>query len=402
MTEMPRRRWLIAVAAIGALALLAGCGGGSDAADTTTTAAKATTTTEAEATTSTTEAAREEVAEPVTSGLPTDEDVAPSGDWIGLRFLAAQDPSPSNFQPGSADARVYSITPDCSGGEACTLVLEGGGDGGSFALPNVAPITGDPIVLEPDGDSWTYELTYPDAVGCTDDLDGPYLETTETRDLEPVYDEEGTVTGLVGTTVFVDTLNEAGRNAGCPASVEGTYGYATVVAPSSGIADLREYEVDGEFRQTLEVTSSEGYSDASYQVGGINTTLPGHDVTLEGSCADGDCSVDFSQVSGDDSLRQTTLESDDGLSLAGIFDDTGGCNDDDTGERLFDDGAYTSAGSYEDLIPVWVEDGEVKAFVGRYFHLSKPTELGKTEPSCSYEQRVGGWAYLVDTSIFDG
>ena len=401
-SRLARRRALLAGAAVPLLLLAACGGGGSEAAPTTTTAAKATTTTGAEASdTTTTEAEPADVEESAVDDLPTGEDAAPHGDWISVRFQVAQEPEPEGFQPGYGEARLYDITPDCDD-DGCVLTLEGGGPDGSFALPDVAPITGDPIVLEPDGDSWTYEYTEPEPYGCTDELDGPYLSTTETRDLDPVYGDDGEVSGLVGSTVYVDTLTAEGKAAGCPANVEGTYGYVTVMAPNDGIGGIDEYEVDGTFRQTVEVTQSEGYTDPTYQVGGANVTIEGHDLELEGGCADGECSVDLTQINGDGNERQAELVSEDGLALLGTYDERSGCLDDETGERLFDDSAYDATGAYEDLIPVWVEDGEVKAFVGRFYHSSTPTELGETEPSCSYEQSEAGWAYLVDTSIFDG
>lgn len=395
-----------AATAVPLLLLLAACGGGgSDAEGTTTTAAKATTTTAAkeaedEATT-TTEATEVEVSdEAPTEGLPTDEDVAPSGSWIGVRFLAASDPEPDDFAPGYAEARLYDITPDCDD-DGCTLELAGGGEDGSFAMPDVERLPGEPLVLTPDGDSWTFEEVS-EPYGCTDELDGPYLTQTETRDLEPVWDDEGVVTGLVGTTLYEYELTAEGRDAGCPASVEGADGYATVVAPNDGIMDLEEYEVDGTYRQTIEVTASTGYTDESYLPGGANVTLEGHDVELSGGCSDGECEVDLSQINGQDAERETTLYSEDGLALVGAYDEVNGCRSDDDGSMVFETGAYEATGAYEDLIPVWVEDGQVIAFVGRFTYVATPTELGETDPSCDYEQTEQGWAYLVDTSIFEG
>lgn len=392
------------LAALVAASLLAACGGGSDDASptttTTTAAAEEATTIEADAAPTTTEAEGDDEEE-APDDVITDESEAPSGAWISVRFLAGIDPEPADWQPGEGGARLYDITPDCDD-DGCVLTFEGGGPDGSFALPDVEPITGEPIVMEPDGARWTSSYDYPDAIGCTPELDGPYLDTSEERELEAVFGEDGEVIGLVGTTVFVDTLTEEGRAAGCPASVEATSGFVTVMAPNDGIAALDGYEVDGEFRQTVEVTESSGYTDAGYVVGGSNTTLEGHDVTLEGSCEDGSCSVDFSQINGDGAVRETELLSEDGLRLVGTFEERGGCRDDVTGETLFENSAYDSTGAYEDLIPVWVEDGEVKAFVGRYYFVATPTELGMTEPSCSYEQTLGGWAYLVDTSLFEG
>ena len=219
-TTTPARALL--ALAVGSTLLLAACGGSSsDGAKATTTTAPATTTTKApkapkapKATTTTTEADD-------APALPTDEDAAPSGDWIGVRFLAGQDPEPKDFQPGYAEARLYSITPDCSSSAGCTLKPAGGGDDGSFAMPDVEPLTGDPLVLTPSGDEWT-SVEHDPAGACSDSLDGEYLATTETRKLSPVYDADGKVTGIVGTTVYEDTLTDEGRAAGCPASAEGT------------------------------------------------------------------------------------------------------------------------------------------------------------------------------------
>lgn len=394
-----------AVVAVPLLLALAACGGGgsdAEATTTTTTAAEATTTTEAvrDADEETTTEPEEEAEAPQADGLPTDEDVAPSGSWIGVRFLAASTPEPDDFAPGYAEARLYDVSSDCDGSDGCTVTLAGGGEDGSFAMPDIEPITGEPVELEPDGDSWTFtEVSEP--YGCTDELDGPYLTMTETRDLEPVYDDEGVVTGMVGTTLYEYALTDEGREAGCPDSIEGADGYATVVAPNDGIMDLEEYEVDGTFRQTVEVTSSTGYTDESYLPGGANVTIDGHDVELSGGCSDGECEVDLTQINGDGAQRETTLLSEDGLALVGAYDERGGCRSDDTGEQIFDSGAYDSTGAYEDLIPVWVEDGQVIAFVGRFTYVATPTELGMTDPSCSYEQTEQGWAYLVDTSIFE-
>jgi hypothetical protein len=357
--------------------------------------------------TTTTEAAEPEEATTTTEvepaeagGLPTTEADAPSGAWISVRFLAGQNPEPDGFEPGSAEARVYDIEPDCDG-ESCDLTLNPGGDDGAYTLPDVPPVAGEPIELEANGDVWTEEYTYPDAIGCTDELDGPYLATTETREIEPVWNDEGEIIGMTGTVLYDDTLTAEGREAGCPASAEARYGYVMVAAPNDGIRDLEGYEVDGTFRQTLEVTASEGYSDPMFQVGGVSTNLPDFDIDLSGSCGGGTCDVAFSQLNGDRAIREADLTSTDGLSLDGTFLERGGCNDDDTGERIFESGAYASAGAYADLFPVWVEDGEVIAFVGQFAHLAEPTELGMTDPSCNYVQSLEGWVYLVDVSIFE-
>lgn len=399
-----RRRPGRRAAAVGLFAalVLAGCGSSSgsdgaaddDAKATTTAAAKA------EKTTTTTEADDEaDDASSSDEGLPTTEADAPSGDWISVRFNVAVEPEPKDYNPGSAEARLYAIEPDCSGSGPCDLVVSGGGEGGSFGMPDTPEIGGEPVTLEAEGSEWTDSYEYPDDVGCTAELDGPYLHTTEERSLEPVRNDDGEITGLVGTLLMTDTLTDEGRAAGCPASSEATYAYAVVVAPNDGIRGIDEYSVNGTFRQTVEVTASEGQINPQFQEGGLSTTLPDHDIDLAGSCADGECSVEFAQVNGDGDTRRTELVSEDGRGLLGTYDEEGGCSDDDTGEIVFDSGAYSSTGAYEDLTPIWIEDGQVKAFVGRYYHVAEPTELGKTDPSCSTKQAMEGWAYLVDTSV---
>ncbi|MGN6694760.1 MAG: hypothetical protein ACTHN0_11355 [Aquihabitans sp.] len=387
----------VAAAVLAAL-VLAGCGSssGSDGAKKAEPKATTTSTTEAKADdvekTTTTEAD-----DSTDEGLPTDEADAPSGAWISVRFNVATQPEPEEFNPGSAEARLYDIEPDCNGDDPCSLTFKGGAEGGGFQMPDTAEIGGDNITLEPKGDSWTDSYEYPDDIGCTAELDGPYLHTTEERELEPVYGADGELTGLVGTLIMTDSLTSEGRSAGCPASSEATYAYAVVAAPNDGIRDIDEYSVNGTFRETIEVTDEVGQVNPLYKKGGISTTLPKYDVDLAGTCADGECSVEFAQVNGDGDTRRAELTSENGRSLNGTFDETGGCSDDDTGDMIFDTGAYDSTGTYEDLTPIWVEDGEVKAFVGRYSHTSNPTELGMTNPSCSTIQTLDSWVYRVDT-----
>lgn len=398
------RRRAAAPAVLIAALLLAACGssGGSDGPKADADASP--TTAAAPADTTTTEADAEEEddaagAADEETGLPTSEADAPSGDWISVRFNVAIEPEPDDYIPGNAEARLYDIEPDCSGSGPCRLTFSGGGDGGTFGMPDTAEIAGDPVPMEPDGDAWTDSYDDGDPIACTAELDGPYLATAEERSLEPVYGDDGEVSGLVGTLLFTDTLTDEGRAAGCPASAEATYAYAVVVAPNDGLRGIDEYTVDGTFRQTLEVTAAKGQIDPQFQEGGLSTTLPDHDIELDGSCADGECSVELTQVNGDGNTRVADLVSEDGRSLLGTYDDNGGCVDDETGELVFEEGAYASSGAYQDLTPIWIEDGQVKAFVGRYAHVAKPTELGKTDPSCSTEQTVTGWVYLVDTSI---
>jgi hypothetical protein len=182
-TRGGRRFYRRALATVALAALvLAGCGssGGSDAKDEPA-KPKATTTTDAPKKTTTTEADDEE--EPADAGgLPTDEADAPEGDWIAVRFLVATEPEPEGFNKGSAAARLYSVEPDCPGDdEPCSLEMAAGGEDGSFAMPGTEPIEGEPITLEPGDGEWTDSYEYPDDIGCTDDLDGPYIHTVEER-----------------------------------------------------------------------------------------------------------------------------------------------------------------------------------------------------------------------------
>ena len=393
------RRRSIGVVAVLAV-LLAGCGSSGGDAAAKPEKDQATTTTKVEKTTTTkpSDEDEEEPEEDAPDGLPTDEADAPSGDWISVRFTVAIEPEPEDFNRGAAETRLYDVSPDCDD-DGCTLDLEPGGDDGSFTMPGTEPVKGESIVLEPEGGKWTETYEYPDAVGCTDELDGPYIESTEERELEPVYDEDGEISGLVGTVLFTDRLNEAGRAAGCPASSEVVYAYATVMAPNEGLGSIDGYSVDGTFRQTLEVTSATNQVDPMFQKGGISTTFPKYDAELAGSCEDGECSVEFSQLNGDDEMRQTELLSEDGRSLVGTYEEDGGCVNPVTKESVFESGAYTSTGAFEDLTPIWVEDGEVKAFVGKYYRVTEPTELGMTDPSCSEEESLEAWVYLVDTDV---
>jgi hypothetical protein len=381
---------------------LAACGSSGGSEPAATTEAAAASTTEAAAPT-TTAADDEEPAADEDGGdegaLPSDEADAPSGDWVSVRFNVAAEPEPEDFNPGSAEARLYDVTPTCDGDGPCELELAAGGEGGSYAMPDVEPITGEPITLEPEGSAWVDSYEYPDAVGCTAELDGPYLETFEERSLEPVLGDDGEIIGLVGTVLFTDTLNAEGRAAGCPASSEATWAYAVVMAPSDGVRAIDEYSVNGTFRETLEVTASEGQVNDLYQPGGISTSLPDYDIDLAGSCSDGECSVEFAQQNGDGDMRRVELLSEDGRGLLGTYEEEIGCTHDVTGEVVFDGGAYEATGAYEDLTPIWIEDGEVKAFIGRYYRVAEPTELGETDPSCRTTQTIEAWTYLVDTDV---
>lgn len=379
--------------------VLAACGaGGSDeGADDK----KETTTTEAAAETTTT-AAEDEATEPeeAPGGLPTDEADAPSGDWISVRFNVAIEPPQEGveFNPGSGEARLYDIEPDCDD-DGCALEVSGGGEDGGFGMPGTQPIEGPPVEFEPGDGEWVVEESL-EPFGCTEELDGPYVDTTETRTLEPVYGDDGELTGMVGTMLITDALNDEGREAGCPESVSATYAYVVVAAPYEGIEATDGYEVDGTFRQTLEITESEGYTQELLQVGAISTSLPDYDVDLSGECSAEECDVVYTANNGDGERRTMTMTSQDGIVLEGAFEETSSCFDPATDETVIESGAYDAVGEYESLVPIWIEDGEVKAWVGEYTYTSTPTELGQTEEACSTPESLRAWAYLVDVDTF--
>jgi hypothetical protein len=212
-----------------------------------------------------------------------------------------------------------------------------------------------------------------------------------------VYDEDGELTGMVGTVLFTDSRTSKGRDAGCPASSEATHAYVLVASPNDGIGDIDEYTVDGNFKQTLEVTAAENQSLERFQKGGFSTTLDTYDPNLDGSCGDGECSVELEQLSGDGDVRSADLSSDDGQALQGSFEVRGSCFDDE-GTKVGGD-AYDVTGTYEDLTPIWVEDGEVKAFVGKYTQIAEPTAEAKSNPDCSKTETLESWVYLVDTDV---
>jgi hypothetical protein len=109
--------------------------------------------------------------------------------------------------------------------------------------------------------------------------------------------------------------------------------------------------------------------------------------------------VEFAQLNGQNDTRRTELVSKDGRSLTGTYDEDGGCADAD-GKVVLDEGAYDATGAYEDLTPIWVDDGEVKAFVGKYYRVAEPTAAGKAaDPSCTKTETIEAWVYLVDTDV---
>jgi len=386
---MAKRAGIVAVLVAGVL--IAGCtSSGSDGPhpkSTTTTAPAGTTTTEAGGGSSET-------------GLPSKRSDAPSGDWISVRFNISMEPEASGFSPGQADARLYDIVPDCSG-DGCTLTVKPGGDDGSFGMPGTQPTASDPIVFEPDGEEWTASSKDSEAYGCTDELDGPYIESEESRTFKPVYDDEGAITGLVGTYVVTDRLTDEGRDAGCPADAAATWSYAVVASPSGGIRATDGWSVDGTFRQTREITESENYTSDMLQVGAQSMTNPENDIDLSGDCGADACTIALSQALGNGNQREMALTADDGLTLTGSADEVDGCTDGTTGSTILEDGAYDVVSTYESLVPVWIEDGKAKVLVGEYVSDSNPTELAKAHEECAQSEHLRAWVYLVDVDAFD-
>ena len=79
---------------------------------------------------------------------------------------------------------------------------------------------------------------------------------------------------MVGPATFTDTVNEAGNAAGCPMSTEAKYEYQSVLVDLDNVAEDLSFDVGGEFRQTLEVVASEGFTEERLQAGGINVGRP--------------------------------------------------------------------------------------------------------------------------------
>ncbi|MCU1497382.1 MAG: hypothetical protein JWM47_1335 [Acidimicrobiales bacterium] len=386
---------------LASLLALAACGGGSDGADATTTTAKA----KAKAVTTTTEAkGAADDPEPLAgevgaNDMPTDEDDAPSGDWVGVRWLLSQDPEPEGFRPGQADVRLYTVEPDC-GSDGCELTLSAGGDDDSFALPDLEPLTGPPIALEAGKEAWT-AVEAEEPYGCSDELTGDYVDSESLRALAPVRDEEGDIVALLGTVTFTDEVNAAGEAAGCPDTAGTVDEYGTVMVPVDKMADAPTFEVDGTFRQSLEAAESSGYTEPQFQKGAISVTLEGHDLKVEGSCDQGDCSVAVTQAISDEKSRKYELEGSEDEGLSGAFSDTGGCYDPETGDEVFDDGAYDETGGVTQMVPLLVVDGEPQIFLGRMKVDSEPTALGKTEPACSTPQSIEGWVTWVAMDLLE-
>lgn len=411
----PVRQRVSRALVLASLLALAACGSsgggatGSDIAEPTTTASDATgekgaTTTTTSTTTTTTEVGPVE-AKPTTKtggsgeGMPVGVDDAPSGDWIMVRWQTGQDPEPEGFVAGQAEVRLYDIEPTCDD-EGCDLTLKPGGEENSYALPDLAPLTGEPIEIQAGGEAWTSsEAEQP--YGCTAELDGPYVESQSDRALAPVRDSDGAIIAMVGPATFTDTVNDAGRAAGCPTSSKATYEYESVMVDTDVLREAPTFDVVADFRQTLEVVESAGYTEERLKAGGLNVGQPDFDHTLEGSCDEGECSVDLSVPTGKTTQRDLELTATDGRTLAAEFDDEAGCYDPATGDIVFEDGAYSDVGGYTDLVPIWVVDGEAQIFLGRYQSTGTPTELGKTDPACSTPEALEGWVTWIDTDLID-
>ncbi len=406
-----RIRRVRALLAVSLLALAAcGTSGGSEpaAAPTTTEpkAAETTTTTEPKGReTTTTTAAEDPEDEPdngrgaAAAGMPVDEDDAPSGGWIMVRWQTSQDPEPEGFTAGQADVRLYDIEPNCDG-SSCDLAFAPGGQDGSFALPGLEPLTGADLEAQAGEEAWT-SIETEEPYGCTAELDGPYVDSVAERALAPVRDPDGAIIALVGPTSFTDTVNEAGLEAGCPLTAEGTFEYQSVMVDSSALEGAPTFDVDTTFRQTLEVIASEGYTQPQLMAGGINVGQPDFDLTIDGTCDGGDCAVELTIPTGGTTVRDLELATADDDTLSAEFEDQPGCLDAATGEGVFDEGAYDDVGAYTDLVPIWVVDGEAQIFVGRYQSSATPTALGLTEPACSTAESLEGWVTWIDTGLID-
>jgi len=402
--ERRRRTRAAGGALLASMLLLAACGGsgggGSDGAKATTTVAAAPSTTAkakevVDETTTTTEA------EPAdANAMPTEEDDAPSSDWVMVRYKVSEDPPGDEFAPGLSDVRLYTIEPSCDG-DTCDLALSGSGEGGTFNLPDLTEIGGDPLELAGGDEAWTQEEDV-EPYGCSADLEGPYIDSHESRAFAPVRDGDGEIVALVGQATFVDSLNAAGKDAGCNiAEGEFSYTYDMVMVPETQLEGDLTFDVNGDFVQSLEVASSKGYEDEErFLAGGQSVTLPKFAFAVDGSCDAGDCQVDVSMPLPQKTQETEMTASDDGV-LSVDQSTTSGCYDPKTGKDVFADGAYDGTGGVTEMLPIWVVDGEAQIFLGRYEHTAIPTELGKTHPACSTEQHIEGWVTWVSTDLIE-
>ncbi|MBA3282320.1 MAG: hypothetical protein H0U29_08840 [Acidimicrobiia bacterium] len=331
--------------------------------------------------------------------MPVAIDEAPSGDWILVRWQTGQDPEPEGFVAGQAEVRLYDLEPTCND-DGCDLTFHPGGEEDNFALPDLMPLTGEPVAFEAGAEAWTSSEPE-ESFGCTAELDGPYLDSQAERALAPVRDDEGEIVAMVGPVTFTDTVNDAGKAAGCPAASAITYEYESILVDSDVLRQGPTFDVNGQFRQTLEVIDSEGYTEDRLKAGGISVGLPENDLVVDGACEEGDCSVDLTVATGKTSEHQMELTSTDGETLAADFTYESGCYDPATGDDVLDEGAYTAEGELTDLLPIMVVEGEAQIFLGRYQVTSTPTDLGQAEAACSAPEAVSGWVTWIDTDLID-
>lgn len=209
-------------------------------------------------------------------GMPVALADAPSGDWSLVRWQTGQEPEPEGFVAGQAEVRLYDLEPTCDD-DGCDLTFHPGGEDDNFTLPDLMPVTGEPVALEAGAEAWTSSEPE-EPYGCTAELDGPYLDTQTERAVAPVRDVGGDIVAMVGPVTFTDTVNDEGRAAGCPASSAGTYEYEAVMVDSDVLRTVPTFDVDGQFRQTLEVIDSEGYTEDRLKAVGISVGLPENDL----------------------------------------------------------------------------------------------------------------------------
>jgi hypothetical protein len=190
--------------------------------------------------------------------------------------------------------------------------------------------------------------------------------------------------------------------AGCPADVEASYDYRSVMVDSATIDAQAEVSLDGTFRQTLAVVESEGWEDEPiFLPGGISVGLPQFDLTLAGNCEDGACTATAEVPLGGTAVRDVELTGDARQGVAGTAEGTVGCYDPATDQQVIEDDAYDEVVEYTDLVPVWVIDGEAAILLGRYDATGTPTEAGAANPACAAEQHLEGWITWVASDLID-
>ncbi len=398
-TRHRRRSRRVGGALLTSLLLLAACGSGGSDAGPTTTAAPSTTVKAAEAEdgpdeSTTTEAEPEDASD--RNAMPVDEDDAPSGSWVMVRYQTAQEPTAAEFVPGITDVRLYTIDATCDD-EGCDLALAGDGEDGAFNLPGLEEITGEPVLMEAGAEAWVGEEDL-EPYGCTDELDGPYVSSHDTRAFSPVRDDGGEIIALVGQVEWATQITAAGEAAGC--DMEDTVDrYQTVMVPEEQLDSSLDFEVDGEFVQALNVTDSREYADAMFQLDGQSVTLPKYAYTVEGSCEDDECDVSVSIPLPPRKTIETEMTANEDGTLVVDQTSTAGCSDPDTQEIVFADGAYDITGGITTMVPLLVVDGQASIFLGRLERTSTPTEQGLTHPACSTEQYLEGWAVWIDEEL---